>query len=89
MPKFYSRVWVDVEVDMHPDEFLDKCSKEDIEEVIEYLTTNHFIYPSSPPPSNLSFDEEQLHKNLDAIKANWYVLSKSDEELIKKIASKL
>ncbi len=90
MPNFNASEYVDVEVDVDIDEFLDKCSTDEIEEVIQYLIDNNIISEDRTMNfSNLSFDEEQLHKNLDKIKNSYYILPNEDEEIIKQIANKL
>jgi len=90
MPSFevYDNVYL--ETDIHVDEFLNECSEDDIKEIIQYLIDNNIISEDRKTDfANLSFDEEQLHKNLDKIKNNYHFLSNEDEETIKRIANKL
>lgn len=90
MPSFevYDNVYL--ETDIYVDEFLNECSEDDIKEIIRYLIDNNIISEDRKMDfANLSYDEEQLHKNLDKIKNNYYVLSNEDEETIKRIANKL
>lgn len=89
MPNFETSEFVDLAIDVDIDEFLNECSSNEIEDVIEYLIDNNFISEDRKIiPQNLSFDEEQLHKNLNKIKDNYYLLSEEEEELIKQIANK-
>lgn len=90
MPNFIGSEYVDVEVDVDVNDFLDECSSDEIDEVIEYLIDANWLSEDRKViPQNLSFDEEQLHKNLYKIRDNYYMLSEEDEEIIKKIANKL
>ena len=90
MPIFSASEYVDVEVDVDIDEFLDECNDREIDEVINWLIDNNHINESQKTvDTNLSFDEEQLHKNLYKIRDSYYLLSEEEEELIKQIANKL
>jgi hypothetical protein len=90
MPSFTGSEYVDVEVDVDVNDFLSECSSDEIEEVIEYLIDNNFISKDREAIlQNLSIGEEQLHKNLDKIKDNYYILSDEEEYTIKRIADKL
>jgi hypothetical protein len=90
MPIFSASECVDVEVDVDIDEFLDECNNREIDEIINWLIDNNHINESQKTVDiNLSFDEEQLHKNLYKIRDSYYLLSEEEEELIKQIANKL
>jgi hypothetical protein len=89
MPEFNESKYVDVDFNIDIDEFFEKCDNSEIDEVIDWLIDKGYINESQKPTNDLSFDEEQLHKNLDKIKNSYYILSNEDEEIIKQISNKL
>ncbi len=90
MPKFSESEYVDIDIDVDVDYFLEECNGREIDEVIDWLIVNNHINESQKTvDTNLSFDEEQLHKNLYKIRDSYYLLSEEEEELIKQIANKL
>jgi hypothetical protein len=90
MPRFTESEYVDVDIDINVDDFLEECTSREIDGVIDWLIdNNHINEPQKTVDTNLSFDEEHLHKNLDKIRDSYYLLSEEEEELIKQIANKL
>lgn len=83
MPSFYS----DAEVDVDVNEFMDACSRREIEEVIDYLKeTGHLSHLKND--SNMSLNESEFEDNLSAISGNYVNVTKEEEEVISKIAKR-
>ena len=83
MPEFY----VD-DISIEVDEFLNSCSKKEIQEVIEYLISNDYI-DSSLDKSTLSYNEQEHIDYCKKLLKSYHSLSKEDCDALLKISSKL
>lgn len=83
MPSFNS----DAEVDVDVNEFMDACSRREIEEVINYLKENRHLSHLNND-SNMSLNESEFEDNLSAISGNYLNVTKEEEEVISKIAKR-
>ena len=83
MPSFYS----DAEVDVDVNEFMDACSRREIEEVIDNLKKNGYLSHLNND-SNMSLNESEFEDNLSAISGNYVNVTKEEEENISKIAKR-
>jgi hypothetical protein len=83
MPSFYS----DAEVDVDVHEFMDACSRREIEEVIDNLKKKGYLSHLNND-SNMSLNESEFEDNLSAISGNYVNVTKEEEENISKIAKR-
>ena len=83
MPNFYSEAEVDIDVN----EFMDACSRHEIEEVIDYLKETGYL-SHLKNDSNMSLNESEFENNLLAISGNYLNVTKEEEEVISKIAKR-
>lgn len=86
MPQFYKDV--EAEIDLSIDEFIELCSEKDINEFVETLksTGRWFIINPSHRDSIL---EKEFDEMLIKIYKNRLRLTTEEDELLKKIASRL
>jgi hypothetical protein len=88
MPSFRSYVETDVDVDIDVEEFIEHCSKEDVEEIISLLVDGGDILPSAVPTRNANFHDERWSENLEKLRLNRLSLTNEEIELIEKIATR-
>lgn len=83
MPSFYA----DVEVEV--DEFVDNCSKREIEELVKYLHKEGHLNEDTIPAENMNLLDQEWAEVLDKLSGrNRLQLSNEEEEIIKKIANR-
>lgn len=90
MPEFYQTVEVDAEVEVSVDEFYDACSSSEKEELVDLLKDDGYLKDeviTSEDTDTYMYDEFNIA--LQKLSANRLVLSVEEEEIIKKIASRL
>lgn len=80
--------YIDIDVDIEVDEFLNSCDSREINEVItwlkeeDYLSNKYEIAVSEKE----SLPVQMFMENLDKIAQNYYQLTNEEQELIEKIA---
>lgn len=84
MPDFY----VD-DLDISPSDFVDACSKREINELIEILIEDGYVDNQSILTSNRTYDDESYTKALVKLSESRLRLTNEEEEIIKQIASRL
>ena len=87
MPTFYPD---DFDIDV--DDFLDECSKSDIQDIIDYLIENDFISSkhkhSFEDDNNICATESMFEDEISKLHNNWNRLTKEEEELILSITKR-
>jgi hypothetical protein len=88
MPYFYE--YVDVNINVYVDEFLDKCDRDEIKEVIEWLRDSEYITDDDllDDDSPQSAMEELFVEDVAKIRRLYLTLSKEDFNTIIQIAKK-
>lgn len=84
--------YINVDIDIDIDEFLQSCSRWEIKDVIRYLKSNNFISEDNQDVFNLkplSPTEQEFETALRKLHNRWNMLSHEDEEKILTIAKKL
>lgn len=79
--------YIDVEID----EFLDSCSKREIQQIINVLIKDGWINKSDTEPEDSKFrgsDEKIYEEALKKLHGKWNVLTKEEEEIILKISKR-
>lgn len=84
MPRFY----VDESIDLDVEEFLDKCSLDEIEEVIEWLKEGSFTLDKNIDLTQMSGVEVIYEEALTKLHGKWNRLTKEEEDFILKLGSK-
>ena len=84
MPDFY----VD-DLNISPSDFVDACSKKEINELIFLLIEDGYIDNESISTNNVTYDDELYGKALIKLSKSRHRLTNEEEEIIKKIADKL
>lgn len=82
--------YIDFDVDVN--DFLDSCSEDDIQEIIERLIENGFLTAKeikSPNDSPRGYDESVYESSLDKLHGRWNMLSSEEEQQILKISNRL
>jgi len=75
------------DIDIEVNEFLDECSRKDIENVIEYLIKHKHI-SGNQLNTKLSPPEQIFESALNKIHGNWNRLTAEEEQVIYDLASK-
>jgi len=88
MPTFYQQEEFNVNIEV--DEFLDRCDSSEINEVIDYLIDTGNIYKKCRAVDYelYSVPEKDYQDALNKLQGKWNMLTKEEEELILKIASR-
>lgn len=77
------------DLDISPSDFVDACSKREIDELIEILVEDGYIDKQSILTSNRTYDDESYTKALVKLSESRLRLNNEEEEIIKKIADRL
>ena len=80
--------YVNVDVDVDVDDFLDACSSKEIADVIDWLRENNELEEEDIDQPNYSIHELSIVESLNKIKNNLIQLSSEEEDLIKEIANR-
>lgn len=87
MPTFYKDV--EAEIDLSVDEFIELCSEKDINKFIETLkATGRWIILNNPA-HNESIQETEFNEMLIKLYKNRLRLTNEEDEILRKIASRL
>jgi hypothetical protein len=81
MPTFYAE-----NIDIDVDEFIDSCSRKEINELIDYLVEDGYVIKVTGIKQ--SVPEAEFNQLLDKLSQNRLCLTNEEEELLKKIASR-
>jgi ribosomal protein S8 len=86
MPTIYQQAEIEVSID----EFYSECSSSEKEELIDYLKDDGYLKDEVIiDEDNSTYLENEFNIALQKLSANRLVLSIEEEEIIKKIASRL
>ena len=84
MPSFY----VD-ELDIEVGEFLDSCSRREIDELLDYLVEDGYLDKKSlTKPKQKSVLEEEWDETINKLSENRLQLTKEEEEIIRSIVKR-
>lgn len=86
MPRFYETV--DVDIDINVDEFLDKCDRDDIKELVESLREDGHLTSDNMTDSNVSYMEEKHQSYCNHLRNSYLQMSNEDMEIVKILAKK-
>jgi ribosomal protein S8 len=90
MPEFYQTVEVDAEVEVSVDEFYDACSSSEKEELVDLLKDDGYLKDEVITSEDIeTYMYDEFNIALQKLSTNRLVLSIEEEEIIKKIASRL
>lgn len=83
--------YTDVEVNVDYDDFLEACSINEINRVIEWLEDNNYIQPNMSKSNyrNNNTQDDIFNDMVYKLINNRWKLSKEDEETIKKIVNNI
>lgn len=85
MPQFYKDV--DAEIDLSVDEFIELCSKKDIQEFVNILKATKQWFILNPNKTD-SIPETEFNNTLIKIYQNRLQLTNEEDELLRKIANR-
>lgn len=87
MPTFYPEV---EDIDVDPEEFLSACDTRETEKLIDLLIEGGYLKNNCRPAYDelYSVPESMYQEALDKLNGKWNMLTKEEEELILKIASR-
>lgn len=88
MPRFYTSVDVEAEVDVDVNDFLSSCDSSDVEELIECLIEDGYIKNSDVVKGNISIMEEDFIKQCRGLSDAYLQISNEDIEIIEKLYKK-
>lgn len=79
----------DDDIRIDTDEFLSECNKDEINDVMSWLSYNHYIRESDTKINQETRLPETLFREyLDAIRDNYHTLTNEDEKIITEIGKK-
>lgn len=92
MPEF--REYAEVEIEVTPSDFIDKCNKYEIQELIEELVDREFIKENSiksidNAENGITVQEYEFDKAIDKISRNRLQLTIEEDVILQKIALRL
>jgi uncharacterized protein YqgV (UPF0045/DUF77 family) len=82
MPTFYAE-----DIDIDPDEFLDSCDSQEIEELIDCLVEDGYVVRVNTPSETIA--DGELDQALAKIKHFRTQLTAEEEEILKKIGNRV
>jgi hypothetical protein len=83
----------DGDISVDPDDYIDNCSEDEIEELIQYLVNKKHLPPSIIEGKYISTQtqsvlEEEFGKTMSKIVSNRLQLTNEEDEILRKIASR-
>jgi hypothetical protein len=84
-----ARVYIDTDVDVDVDDFLEECNDYEIEEVIKWLNYNDYLRASSINERSKNIMDIEWDKVIEKLHSNRIQLTPAEEEFIKNIANRL
>jgi hypothetical protein len=84
-----ARVYIDTDVDVDVDDFLEECNEHEIEEVIKWLNYNDYLRTSTINERSKNLMDLEWDKAIEKLHSNRIQLTPSEEEFIKTIANRL
>jgi hypothetical protein len=88
MPSFTSYVETDVDVDIDVEEFIDLCSDEDIDEIIQILIEQGRITKLFTSSKHSLYTEQVWNETLNKLLINRLSLTNEEIEIIEKIVKR-
>jgi hypothetical protein len=87
MPTFSEETDFDISVD----DFLEECTKHELEEVIDYLEEMGYLkkYGRTPEGNSLGILEEEFQERIQKISESRHRLTSEEDEAIKTISDRL
>lgn len=77
------------DIDIDPIEFMNECSRWEIDEVIEWLVERgHIDSKNSSSDEELNHNDNDFLRNVDAIGKSRHLLSVEEEDIINRIGGK-
>lgn len=77
------------DIDIDPVEFMNECSRWEIDEVIEWLVErDHINSKNSNSDEELNHNDNDFLRNVDAIGKSKHLLSVEEEDIINRIGGK-
>lgn len=77
------------DIDIDPVEFMNECSRWEIDEVIEWLVErDHINSKNSNSDEELNHNDNDFLRNVDAIGKSRHLLSVEEEDIINRIGGK-
>jgi hypothetical protein len=84
-----ARVYIDTDIDVDVDDFLNECNDYEIEEVIGWLEDNGHLSEYYADERKKNLMDLEWDKAIDKLHSNRIQLTSSEEEFIKTIANRL
>jgi hypothetical protein len=84
-----ARVYIDTDIDVDVDDFLEECNDHEIEEVIGWLEDNGHLSEYYADERKKNLMDLEWDKAIDKLHSNRIQLTPSEEEFIKTIANRL
>jgi hypothetical protein len=91
MPRFYEYEEVEVNIDIEVDDFLNKCSSSETEELIDALIEDGYLIKNCRnnfTDHDRSVPESMYVQAIDKLREKWNSLTSEEEQSILKIASR-
>ncbi len=87
MPTFYEETDFDITVD----DFLEECTKHELDEVIDYLEEMGYLknHKRTPDGNPTGIFEEEFQERIQKLSESRHRLTLEEEEIIKKISDRL
>ena len=79
----YFSEYVDVDIKITPEEFVDQCSEKEIEELIDELRSGGYLEEDETHPI-----ANEFYQNINKIKHNRLALTAEEDEILRKITSR-
>jgi Zn-finger protein len=91
MPRFYEYEEVEVNIDIDVDDFLNKCSSKETEELIDALIEDGYLIKNCR--KGFTYHEhsvaEQIYvQAIEKLRDKWNMLTQEEEQIILKIANR-
>lgn len=77
-----------VENEVTPQEFLDECTQDELDELVNLLKDDYPEYFDSEQSNKQSVGEQEFETMLNVLHGKWNMLSAEEEESIKNIAKR-
>jgi hypothetical protein len=84
-----ARVYIDTDVDIDVDDFMNGCWESEIKEIIEWLDYNGHLHTSSINERSKNLMDIEWDKAIEKLSLNRTQLTVAEEEFIKTIANRL
>lgn len=90
MPRFTESTEVDVEIDITPQEYVDSCDTDEVDELVDILIDEGFISKTEKIGSSEKlYTEKAWEETLDKLRIWRSILTSEEIESIEKISNRL